>query len=577
VTDEESEPSDPPFWRLRAREAERRPEEGSIIYRDVTFDLLGRPILYTPFLSHPDPQAERRSGFLTPNLGQSSELGAFAEIPYHFALDPSYDLTLALNPTTQAGIVGKADWRQRLYSGRYRLRGSIVNTQPEPGLADPPPDTRWNVFGAGAFDITKDWSWGFQAERTSDDTFIRRYDIERPDRRRGVRIDSLGNRLQSDVFLRRSEPTEFIQAESVFFQGLRADDRKETTPSVLPRLQYRRSFEGLTFGIAEVQFDALSLRREDGVDVQRLVGLANWSATRIVGPGVVTRAFAQVQTDLRRADFSEGAAEVEARTLPTLGVELSWPLVRAGAGGTQVIEPVLLALASPVGASLEETPNEDSVSTELDTTNLLRTTRATGFDLIEDGQRAVVALRGKAEFRNDVAVQALIGQVFRLQDNSPYDDDSGLGDRVSDLVGRMSAQLGPHLSTTAAARFDTSTAEIRRADLGLDLRLDRISVRSSYRISRGRTLAGVPDREEFAINGRANINQNWALFGAVRRDIEADRSLSTTLGAQWSNDCTFVSLALSRDTTQDRDLEPDTTVLFRIGLRSLGEFGQGNF
>jgi LPS-assembly protein len=164
-----------------------------------------------------------------------------------------------------------------------------------------------------------------------------------------------------------------------------------------------------------------------------------------------------------------------------------------------------------------------------------------------------------------------------LQDNSPYDDDSGLGDRVSDLVGRMSAQLGPHLSTTAAARFDTSTAEIRRADLGLDLRLDRISVRSSYRISRGRTLAGVPDREEFAINGRANINQNWALFGAVRRDIEADRSLSTTLGAQWSNDCTFVSLALSRDTTQDRDLEPDTTVLFRIGLRSLGEFGQGNF
>ena len=85
----------PPLWQIKAQRIIHDQQEKTITYRNAFFELFGLPIAYTPYLSHPDPTVERKSGFLAPSFGNNSDLGLFVQTPYYFALAPNYDVTLA--------------------------------------------------------------------------------------------------------------------------------------------------------------------------------------------------------------------------------------------------------------------------------------------------------------------------------------------------------------------------------------------------------------------------------------------------------------------------------------------------
>ena len=53
-------PNAPPLWDIRARSAVQDVEHKMIEYHDAVVEMYGIPVLYTPYLSHPDPSAEAR-------------------------------------------------------------------------------------------------------------------------------------------------------------------------------------------------------------------------------------------------------------------------------------------------------------------------------------------------------------------------------------------------------------------------------------------------------------------------------------------------------------------------------------
>ena len=74
-------PNAPPLWDIRARSAVQDVQHKMIEYHDAVVEMYGIPVLYTPYLSHPDPSQKRASGILVPSLGYSSHIGAFLEFP----------------------------------------------------------------------------------------------------------------------------------------------------------------------------------------------------------------------------------------------------------------------------------------------------------------------------------------------------------------------------------------------------------------------------------------------------------------------------------------------------------------
>ena len=52
----------------------------TIYYDNAILKIYDIPIFYFPFLSHPDPTVDRRSGLLTPSFSDSKNLGAGLKI-----------------------------------------------------------------------------------------------------------------------------------------------------------------------------------------------------------------------------------------------------------------------------------------------------------------------------------------------------------------------------------------------------------------------------------------------------------------------------------------------------------------
>jgi LPS-assembly protein len=87
-------PPDNVSWEISAKTAELDVNAGVGRARGVKLDFKGVPVLYVPYFSFPI-NAERKSGFLTPDISKRDRTGFDLSVPYYFNLAPNYDLTRA--------------------------------------------------------------------------------------------------------------------------------------------------------------------------------------------------------------------------------------------------------------------------------------------------------------------------------------------------------------------------------------------------------------------------------------------------------------------------------------------------
>jgi LPS-assembly protein len=163
-----------------------------------------------------DPTVDRRSGFLLPNY-RSAMSRLWDQTPYFLELGRSADLTFRPMWTTEQGVVGDVQFRQRLRSGSYNVRGYGVYQLDEVG---PPGDTKWRgaVTSDGHFRLNDTWHWGWDGTLTSDKKFDH-YDL------------TAGNLPPASSIHRHGRPELFFRP-GPSFQTLLAEDQGIST--VLP-------------------------------------------------------------------------------------------------------------------------------------------------------------------------------------------------------------------------------------------------------------------------------------------------------------------------------------------------------
>ena len=122
------------------------------------------PVIFTPYFSMPDPSVKRRSGFLTPVIGQSTNLGFQYQQPYFWAIAPDKDLTISPMINSKAPPVLTGEYRQRLVDGKITVdfAGTDINLsnyQNSSGATIPDNGTQPEGFvhATGQFDLTDNW------------------------------------------------------------------------------------------------------------------------------------------------------------------------------------------------------------------------------------------------------------------------------------------------------------------------------------------------------------------------------------------------------------------------------------
>lgn len=555
-----------PLWQVKAKKVTVDNNKEQITYNHSFFEVYGVPLAYSPYLSHPTPDAKRKSGILTPLYGSLGTLGSFAEIPYYVDIKPNMDATISPVITSEEGPILKGEFRHLTANGHYTLFGSITRPQNlnDEGQPISGRTTRGHIEGAGHFNLGNKWQAGFAAKRSSDDTYLKRYDL-------GDEDD-----LTTRVYTRRLWDQNFVNIQGLSFQGLQQDDDPGLTPLVLPYITaYYERAAGNNGEKWLLDVSSSSLTRDEGADSSNLSVTGGWTKPYITPNGHVFTAKASLRgdvyyiNDVQITGSSELETGIEKRIMPQAELQWSYPLIATQSRHKILFEPIANAIVSPYGNNPEEIPNEDSIEIEFSDHNLFSDNRFTGIDRVEEGSRFNYGFRSTMQTERDETISVVFGQSYRPKIDDSFDAFSGLDDNFSDYVGRISLQKGSFFDTSYRFRIDKDDLVSNRNEVTMDLQYKPLKLNIDY-LSLDENVVGDSTREEIFASTIIDFNKVWSFSADGRRDLSAGGGMIYS-GANlfYYGDCIDFTLSMFREFTRDRDIEPSTSVTFQISLKNL--------
>lgn len=591
-----SEGNVPPLWCIGAKRIIHDQQAATISYQDAEFKLYGVTVAYLPYFQHADPSVKRKSGFLAPTYGNSDDLGLFVELPYYFALSPSYDFTFRPRYMTEQGVLWQGDWRQKLANGEYSINFAAIdqdwtklpNVAAAPGAAQGLDGWRGSIETRGRFSLSSWWSYGWDVTIESDDSFRRFY-----------KLDSvlLTDRV-NDLWLVGMSERNYFSAKMYQFGGLLVNDTDESESLVHPVIDHNYVFQDPVLG-GELSWksNALSLSRSDVVsgnglitqDMNRVVTEVKWRRRFTDAIGITYTPFGELRGDIYQINYEDPTDPLTAnlddtfvRGLATGGATISYPWVANVGSTSHVIEPIGQIVAHNASVEQNGLPVEDAKSLVFDDTNLFATSKFSGYDRLETGVRANVGVQ--YTFQGPVGyTRVLAGQSFHLSGDNAYDEattafntQNGLETDESDYV------LGVYLAPTdifrviAQSRFDEDDLTLRREDITASFNFGPLMASATY--TYGQVFDDVTSvyREQEDILGFAalRLTDRWTLSGSIRYDLDEARVLTDSIRLAYLDECFMLSATYSETYINDPDrfIEPDRTLMLRFELKHLGGF-----
>jgi LPS-assembly protein len=571
-----------PSWRVLANRVVYDEAERQVTFRNARLDLFGLVQLPLPGLKIAT-DGHAVSGFLVPDLRSTPSNGAEISGSYYLKIAENRDLTATGYIYTEAAPMASAQYRAFTDKGAYQITGYATASRRIPIYGSTPTaesDVRGYIFANGTLQLDPNWSVSGSIRRSTDRTFLRRYDISRDDR------------LRSTVSVERIDSDSYFSLAGWSTQTMRVGIDQGQIPLALPELDYRRRFDDPVLGGKfEMQVNSLALTRSSGQDTQRAFARGQWSLREITPWGQEVTFTGLVRGDVYHSDENEltttalyaGESGWHTRGIATAAIDVKWPLIGEMFGGTQVLTPRVQLVATPKTANLS-IPNEDARAIDLEDSNLFALNRFPGYDRIEDGVRFTYGLDWQFE-RPRWRIKANIGQSMRLsRQESILPDGTGLSEKLSDVVGRTEIRYRDFVSFTHRFRLDKDSLAIRRNEFDATVGSARTYVEVGYtnlnrNIAQG--LEDLRDREELRFAGRVAFARYWSMFGsAVVNLTDEDQDpvygsdgfqpLRTRIGAAYEDDCIEIALTWRRDYQLIGDARRGNSFQIHFALKNLG-------
>lgn len=578
-----ADPSADPLWQLVAEDVTHDEVDKTISYKNARLEILGVPVAYTPYFSHPDGTVKRKSGFLTPSFGMDDQLGARYAQEYYWDIAPDKDATIGVMAMTEEAPVVLGEYRQRFDQADLKVAGSTTYSTRIDQVGnrdeDVSEDVRGHLFGEARWDMSDTWRSGARVQVTSDEQYLNQYDISSDDV------------LENELYAERFQGRNYGVVRALSFQDLRISQRNLDQPHVVPEV--KASFVGAPNatlgGRWNAELSALGLYRDgSGQDVARTSLQGGWERKFTTGFGLVTVADILSRADLYQIEDRDitvpGSASsdsgAQARGFMQGNIMTSYPLVNRFDSVQWTVEPLV---ALTVVSDVNETgriPNEDSRDVYLDSLKIFNSNRFPGYDRIEDQSRVTYGLRtglfGYEGYRGEI----FLGQSRRFEDRvTSFPEGSGLSERESDYVGMITSSIGDYLDLDYRFQVDSEELKSRRHELGSLLNLGPLSLYNQYFFADSLLGSDIAEsREQIYSSAQLRIAENWALRSGARYDLGEDEGLREAFyGIDYLGQCMTFSVTGTRTLTRDSSGDSGTEIMFRIGLKNLGEFETSGF
>lgn len=539
----------PPLWSIRADRVVHDAAAQQLYFENAVFAIRDVPVFWIPAMRLPDPTLERATGLMIPELRTSDTLGVGLALPYFIALGDSRDLRITPYVSAETRTF-EARFRQAFANGEMQVDAALSRDTLREGL-------RGFASATGSFDLGPGRDLSFDLMTVSDPSYLLDYGLSDRDR------------IDSTLRFAQVRADSLLTADLTVWQSLRENETVESLPPLIAGVAWERRHAlgggTLTWGAEALSFARIAAGDGDAArDVTRAGAFADWRQRLVFGPGLVLDAEAALTLQARAVTDDSAYGDSLFTALPAAGVALRWPLVRHGAGATQVLEPaVALSWADAFGDAV---PAEDAALSEFDTGNLFALTRVAGQDARESGASLAAGVTW-TRIGAQGAVQSLtFGRVLHDRDAGIFTASSGLAGTTSDWLLAGSLSLPAGFALQARTLFDSDLA-FGKTEARLDWRSARFGIGAAY-VWLPADAAEDRDRavSEWTLAGDWTISETWAIRAEGRYDVANDTPARAGFGVAWSNECVTVDLSLSRRYTETETADPSTSLGLAVTL-----------
>ena len=567
-----------PLWQINARKVKHDAASQDVNYNDAVLKVKNVPVIYTPYLSHPDPEVKRRSGFLAPTIGKNSYLGATLQTPYFFDIDEHQDFTFTPIFTTDKEVVLMGKYNKYFYSGEMNVEGSYLHDKD-----DDHKEHRGNIFASGRYEINNYWVADADLKYVSDNLYLKELSLPQKD-------DAW---LVSNVRMQMFDNRDYASIEAYYYdlvsynlrskRGRRYYQQSDNKPFVLPLMMYENISDSNSVGAYfKNTFDFASVYHEDDNNGQRMSMINSWILPYTSRFGEKYRFVASLKSDVYyinsyRNSYNKDYTGVATRVFPQVGVEWKYPFIRTGESSSQIIEPVTLAVVAPNGGNEEhKIPNEDSQDVDLDDSNILNLDRFSGYDRNDTGSRISYGFNWSSYGERFGRTTAFIAQSYRFNRSESFARQMGEEGSFSDYVGRIYASPSKYFNLDYRFRADKDKLKIKYSELGAGIGSDIFKVYVSYIYINSKLYnsENLRERHELYTSISSALTKDWSIALYNRQDLTKDGGNLEHGGSLiYEDECLKFMTNVSKYNSNNPNLDDGYSFGFTFYLKTLGGFG----
>jgi LPS-assembly protein len=528
-------------WRVQASELDIDFARDVGTARNPTVYFKGVPILKAPFLDF-SLNNQRKSGFLPPVFGSSSNNGLEAAAPYYFNLAPNRDLTLTPRFMSKRGAQLAGDFRflePRYFGelkaevlphdqilGQSRSAESLIATYAQPGRYA-----------------------GLNVNRVSDDNYFR-------DLSSRINI-AAQTTLPRDAFMTFaggwwSGGSWNLTGRYQGFQVLQDAARDIPVPySRAPQLSLNAAKldlgAGLDFGVTG---EVVDFRHPTSVTGVRSMAYPSLSLPVLSAGGFLVPKFGMHSTHYvldpngNAPSGAPGTPQIPAisgtltRTLPIFSVDSGLIYERQqswrGQNMTQTLEPRAYYLYVPY-RDQNQIPLFDTAVADFNYAQIFSENSFVGGDRISDANQLTLAVTSRLLFpaTGQEAVRATLGQryYFKPQQVTINASTPPTGNRISDWLGAVSGRVTRNWMVDSALQYNSHDTRAERFTVGARYQPEPLKILNlSYRYLRDQI-------DQFDISGQWPLGRGWYGIGRMNYSIPDKRTVEGLAGFEYNGGC----------------------------------------
>ncbi len=550
-------------WFLHAPEIQIDNIEEMGYVRNAWVEFKGVPIYYIPRGAF-SISNKRKSGFLTPSFGYTSQSGIDLTAPYYFNLAPNYDATVIPHVMGVRGLQLQNEFRYL--------------TQRSEGIVEldllPDDLVRKRERYAGKYihrhTFSPLWSANIELRGVSDKDYLNDFGVT-------LGATSLTHLPQNAEINYRGPLWNFttrLNDHQTVDKTIALTDRpyarlpqlllSANTPTVSGRVQYHFSSEMVRF------------QRDVGVIGSRLNLQPAVSYPMLRSYGFVTPKAGLRYIGYNLSNTPDTSPSV-ARPFLSLdsGLFFERDVNWGGQDYAQTLEPRLYYLYVP-HKDQDHLPNFDSGTPGTSFSGLFRDQRLDSGDRIGDANQVTLALTSRILDAEDGVerLRASVGQTFYFADRRVNLPAALTTDRSSDWVAEATAKLQNNWFATGTAVVDRDTHKMQQSNLYLQYNPARNKI-----VNFGQRYTRL-DLHQRDVSFEWPLVSLWSIRARALDSLREDRSLESHVGLQYKTCCWAFRALLGR-----RLLESDPTnnrykhgkfIMFELELTGLTAYKRGD-